>query len=608
MKRFPLDPGFLWRLLFAEGAGVEIAGESGSGKSVALLTMLRSLLLHIHFLVFVDPDHDSAESLYHFCLSDPQLARRTVYFKFNDPDYCGSFDPLAVIPHPNPTVTEARRATKIEHKTNIELAAWGEKDVNSRPTLAKNATRVSHTASRLGLAAADEELFLDTQSEYYPVLCQGVTSPIHRSEMLELRDARPVDRENQLGSFKNRKLTQYANPLMQAIHAKTAQSGAYSFEEGYRLGQIWIGNVHRGTTLREMDQQVICNEVLSEYFSVVMSRPPAERRPSLCCVEELPVFEHSFDLFVKNLPRLRKFMGRIVACHQGIHTFEGGADSRLLNLIRTLCPTHLYFRSSSPSDAKFTAEQIHLPSINLKKVKYKQYDYEQYHRDNKIVTLHDRSEGSSDSEEFGGSDSLAENNSVTNTSSHADHQSADPLHSAIVDAQSQAAAQGTTETRSKNWAKSSGRNRSITIKQTIVPVMAWRRVLRKIEFWTADEQYLEMASRISRQRTGACFLFMNGQGAQQFQFPLLPDPFARSPKYGQRKIDEFQAQLLERPEFDTIENVEAYRRRFLNILIDQLRKLPVDGATGLIVPPRTTPNITEDAPSPNEPKDGPWTI
>ncbi len=214
----------------------------------------------------------------------------------------------------------------------------------------------------------------------------------------------------------------------------------------------------------------------------------------------------------------------------------------------------------------------------------------------KLETRRDRSEGSSEGDDIGGGSSLAENNSVTNTGSHADHQSANPIHSAIVTAQSQANSQGTTNTSNKSWSKSHGRTRSTTIK------------LRKIEFWSAEELYLNMASKISRQPTGGCFLFLNGLGAQQFQFPLLPEPFARSPKFGQKKIDEFQAQLLERPEYDTVENVEAYRRRFLDILIDQLRKLPADSVTGLVVPPETMPINPNDTPPPDEPNHGPWTI
>ncbi len=384
MKRFSLDPGFLWKLFFGEGAGVEIAGEPGSGKSQALLAMLRSLLVHVHFMLFIDPDNDTAEALYRYCISDPRLAPRVVYFKMNDPHLCGSFNPNAVIIDPDQTITEARRSTKIEQKIKIQLSAWGESNLDSRPTLAKNAYRVAHTSSRLGLPPVEELLFLDTQSDMYPILCQGAENPVHRAEMLELSSMRPVDREGQLGSFKNRSLTMYDNPITRAVYSKTAASGAYSFEEGYRRGDIVIVNAHRGTTLRQMDQQVFCNGFLSEYFSVVMSQPPQDRRYSLLGLEELPAYQDaSLDLLQANLFRLRKYLGRIVALHQGAHSFQGGVESPLLNLIRAACQTHFYFRSSATTDAKATAEHVQLPTINLKKEKYTQHEYEQYQAGNK---------------------------------------------------------------------------------------------------------------------------------------------------------------------------------------------------------------------------------
>ena len=117
-----------------------------------------------------------------------------------------------------------------------------------------------------------------------------------------------------------------------------------------------------------------------------------------------------------------------------------------------------------------------------------------------------------------------------------------------------------------------------------------------------------MASRIARLPTGGCFLLMNGLGAQQFQFPLLPEPYAGCPKFGQKKIDEFQARLLERPEFDTIENVEAYRRRFLELLIQQLRKLSANAPGGLVVPPEVFPRRQPRTPPLDDPQNGPWTI
>jgi len=336
MKRIPVhDPSLLMKLFFSHGAGVELAGESGSGKSLSLLAILRTLFLHLHFAVFIDPDNDTAEELYQICLADPKLARRTVYFQFNDPSLCGAFDPLQIVEDKDPLVTEARRVARVEFLVHIILSSWGEADLDSRPVLAKNLFRILLACSRLNLPFSEAPLFFDLHSPAYPYLCRGVLDPVDRQEMLELPTLRPMDREQQLGSAMNRVKGIARNPLMPAIFSKTKASGAFDFLQAHRSGQIVIVNAHCGTTLRKTDQQLLANMVLSSAIDVVMTRPLRERKNSLIAVEEMPLFSSSEELLFRTFSRIRKFRTRFAVCHQGAHTFEGGLDSRLLASIRS---------------------------------------------------------------------------------------------------------------------------------------------------------------------------------------------------------------------------------------------------------------------------------
>lgn len=619
MKTFPLNnPAFLWQLLFSPGAGLEISGESGSGKSEGLLAILRKILPHLHFVVLVDPDNDTAEKLHRICLNDPRLARRTIYFQFNDPGLCGSFDPLAVIEDGDPLVTESRRVAKVEHLVRIILAAWGETDLNSRPVLAKNLFRILLTCSRLGLSFTDSLLFLDVFSPLYPILCRGVPDPIDRYEMLELPMLRPIDRESQLGSTQNRIQGVLRSPLVRAIFSKTRVSGAFDFEDAYRRGLILIFNLHRGTTLRLMDQQMLANLVLASVLDVIMSRPLPERRNALICVEELPVFRHSEELLQTTIARIRKFKARFAVCHQGVHTFQGGVESSLLAMIRGTFYSHLFFRASNKVDATHSSEQIQLPTLNLKEVKFEHWEDQQYQDGNDIITLTDHNSSTTEGNTRGGSDATADTKSLTGTTSKANHQDAQAVQTAIVNAQSQAASNGTTRTSTDNWSDTSSNTNGVTHKQTVIPRMAWRKILKMVEFWTAEEQYQRLASRIAAQQVGQAFLYFNGLGAQQFRFPLLPDPFAATPNYALKKLAAYRQELLNRPEFDPIEKIEVYRAEFLNQLVEFLRRLPPPSqqSTRLALPgplierPPHRPQSDQQQSPPDEegPNDGPWTI
>ena len=129
-----------------------------------------------------------------------------------------------------------------------------------------------------------------------------------------------------------------------------------------------------------------------------------------------------------------------------------------------------------------------------------------------------------------------------------------------------------------------------------------------LQFWTAEEQYLQVASRLAGQRAGQAMVYCNGLGAQQFQFPLLKVPFHNTPRYAAKKLAEAKRQLLARPEFDSIENIQVYRQQFLELLLAQLAEsnaaLPLNGMTTqkLIVDQPVAPPLPEST------KDGPWTI
>ena len=605
MKRFPVhEPGLLKKLFFSHGAGVEFAGESGSGKSQSLLAILRTLLHYIHFCVFIDPDNDTAEELYQICLADPKLAKRTVYFQFNDPALCGAFDPLQIIEDKNPLVTEARRVTRVEFLVHIILSSWGETNLDSRPVLAKNVFRILLACSRLNLPFSETQLFFDIHSPAYTHLCRGVLDPVDRREMLELPTLRPMDREQQLGSTMNRIKGITRNPQMTGIFSKTKTSGAFDFLEAHRSGKIVIINAHCGTTLRKTDQQLLANMVLSSAVDVVMTRPLHERKNSLIAVEEMPVFSSSEELLFRTFARVRKFKTRFAVCHQGAHTFEGGLESRLLASIRSNFQTHFFFRSSHPADAKHTAEQIHLPTLDLKKVKFEHWEKEQYQDGHELAVLTDKNVSQSEGTESGSSEAAGDSTTATLSTSSADQNSLDAVRQTITNTSANASADAKSHTSTTSSSTSSSKSQSITHKQTLVPQHSWRRVLRMLQFWTADEQYLQVASRLARQRAGQAMVYCNGLGAQQFQFPLLKVPFHNTPRFAAKKLAEAKRLLLARSEFDSIENIQIHRQKFLDLLLAQL----AEQNDALSSNGMTTQKMIVDPPLSENTNNGPWTI
>src|SRR5688572_29344493 len=85
------------RLFQASAAGIEISGDSGSGKSNALELMMQTLARSGQGFTFIDPHGQSAERVLHYCLSlGRSLRRRVVYVHCADTRHIAAINPLAV--------------------------------------------------------------------------------------------------------------------------------------------------------------------------------------------------------------------------------------------------------------------------------------------------------------------------------------------------------------------------------------------------------------------------------------------------------------------------------------------------------------------------------
>ena len=599
---FPLaNTNALLHLLYHESAaGVQISGDSGAGKSVAMEGIARALARHVPFML-IDPHGTTAEAVYHHCLDlGPSVARRTLYIKPADTRTVVSINPLAMPEDDSDRLAwGARRSAKVEHVSKILLSAWGEEDFNSKPVLFKWVTRILDTLSFVGLSIADARLFLDTASPVYRSLLKAVPDLLAQHEMQELPGMRPVDREGQIASTKNRFLGFLANPVIDAILGKA--QGALDIEPIYRAGMIVIVNLQRagdeGPVLREQDQEILANLWLNEIIHCVMSQPTHRRRPYFVMIDELPVFKSSSSLLIAALAQIRKFKLRVIAAHQGCNMFPERTEDRLLHAFVSQCRTHFYFRHGNFADAEYFGKIIELPTIDLLKVKHEHWDKEQYQAGREIVSLTDRSETSTTTEQHGGSDAtgLTSTDTSTNTTTRTETRSdslshdAQALRDAVTGAHAVAsgssAANGhsnaTSNTHTDTWSNSTAQGTTTTFKQTIVPKMAWRDVLRSIQFFSADEQFIMGASNLASLDTGRAIMYVSGRGASHMAFPHVRDPFERVPKFGRKRVEQHRTTLAARPEHDTFEAIERQRSEIVQMLVNHLNGL----ATGELPSP-----------------------
>ncbi|HEX3151196.1 MAG TPA: hypothetical protein VHR66_24170 [Gemmataceae bacterium] len=567
--------------LFSEGAGIQISGDSGSSKSNALEVILERLIRHPGAsLLFIDPHGTSARKLRRMILAmGRSVAKRLLYLQ---PSLIGdgngklpTINPLFVPGVPGSWRWQARLTVIVDIVAKILLAAWGEADFNSKPILYKNVTRILTTLAYTGLSLADAKLFLDLQSPVYRPLVRACPDLIARHEMEELPDLRAADRLAQIESAKNRFLGLLSNPIFEAMVSRA--NGALNFQTLYDDRAIVLINLEMGGVRRPMDQEILANLFLTLAVFTILNTPAEKRYPYFLAADELGVFASSFELIEWLSTQTRKFLARLVVCHQGANRFPDRYDDRLLHAITSQCRTHLHFRHGSGADCDFFGRILALPEYDPHKIKHVQRTPMQFQAGHRLVVLTDESEGTTESS--GTTDGTGTTNtvadSVIDTVNFGDtRQLRDCVELARTDSQGSAHARGTSQStaaqRTSSQSHSIGTSRSRTYKQSLVPIIETRHVVTSVQFFTREEQEAMKASALTKLATGEAFLHVTGAPACPVQFPLAKDPYARTPHYARRREVDHQAMQETSSAFATLDEICDERDALVGALVRHL--------------------------------------
>lgn len=590
--------------LFAESAaGIQVSGDSGTGKSEFLKQIMRALARAGQGFLLIDPEGDLANDMVTFCADLPPRLRAKVWeIKPADTRRSTSVNPLLVPGARCDLHTyRARRAAKVSHFRNILFSAWGESEqgINGRPQLAKISDLYLNTLAECGLTVPDVECFFDTSSDVYQALTARAPNLISQLELSALADLRPREREELIASTKNRFLGFLQNPIIHTVLGNVDREQILNMTRLVREGAIVIVNLERLGVMRDEDVQILANLFLHELLFAVYNMPQGDRVPYFVILDELPDFESCAPLLVRALRHVRKYRLRFVCAHQGTQFFRDRLEDRLLHALVGQCRAHYYFRHADPVDAKFFGEIVTLPTLDPRRVKHVLRQEQQYQDGHDLVELVDESDNWTDSDTAGTALALAASDTTTDTAGTS-QAVRDVLGAASQAArqevnartQSTARATGSTRTETENRSHTAARGGSRTRRQTLVPRLKFRTVVTSVQFYPIEEQSIQGAVQLARLPVGTALEYIAGRGMRRLRFPLPKNPLARTPRYARRKRWELERLLAARPEYATPAEVLAARKRFLERLVEHLRTIPVEHR-----PPHKPRQLTDDSQS-----------
>ena len=603
-------------LLSETAAGMLLSGDSGTDKSNGMQVIAHKLIDAGYGLTLFDPHGDQADDLEAYCSAlPPSRRRRVIVIRYSDTSRITGMNPLYVDRSGVDDITfKARLASRVGHVAKILLHAMGEKDFHSKPVLAKWTHRILTILAKTGLTIADARHFFDMTSPVYQALAESAPDFVAQLEMEQLAGLRPAEREEQIGSTKNRFLNFLQNPIVELVLGKP--DGHLDLRQAIQDRAIIIVSLARGGVLRDEDVEIFANLWLMEVLYAVYNTPRGERVPHFLMIDELPTFRSSFEIITSALAQVRKFLCRFVVAFQGTQLFEERQQDRLLNALVGQCDVHFYFRHKNPVDAKFFAEIIKLPSIETTKTKHELKQEQQFQDGHELVTLLDTSENTSEASQDGGSSANAvsqtdsTSNGSSNSSGTSQGESINRVTNAVEQARgeqsgnsrqsgtnsSQSSAHGNTQTNGASWSRTQTQGSSVTRKQSLVPRLRTRQIVTSVQFYSTDEQFLEVARDIAVLPRGTCFLYIAAQGVSRVQLPLARSPIAGLPRYAAKKLAELRHDIFLRPEFETPENLQRLRvefeRKLVQFLYDasQTNQARIVESTPILIVPTTSDN------------------
>ncbi|MGD9644337.1 MAG: hypothetical protein AB7U73_01410 [Pirellulales bacterium] len=575
------------RQLFSESAaGIQISGDSGTGKTELLKRIMETIARAGFGYLYIDPDGDGTSDATELITAMPnRIRRRLLEVKPSDTRRTVAVNPLAVPwTRSDEHGFRARRSAKVSHFRSILFAAWGESEqgINGRPQLAKISDVYLNTLAECGLTVPDVECFFDVTSDVYRAIVAGAPGLMERLELAALADMKPREREEAIASTKNRFIGFLQNPIVRAMLGNVDGDRPLDFSRLRREQAIVHVNLDRAGLLRDEDVHVLANLFLHELLFAAYNTPRDERAPYFVILDELPDFQSCAGLLIRALRHVRKYQLRFICAHQGTHFFQDRTDDRLLRALVGQCRIHYFFRHADPVDAKFFGDVTTLPDLDPKVVKHVQTQEQQFQVGHDLVLLEDESENWQESDTTGSSNATANSDTTTDTAGHSEaiRQVAEAIGAArqevTANTDSRSRGTGTTLTATSNSSQTRGCGGSRTKRQTLVPRLVTKTVVTGIQFYSLDELRAKGAVQSSRLGIGQAVEFINGRGARVVQFTLAKNPFRWTPQYGRKKRDELEEMLAGRTEYSTPQQVLADRRQFLVRLADHLRTRTAD--------------------------------
>jgi hypothetical protein len=502
-----------------------VIGSSGSGKSKFLESMIRGELRNRQGFCLLDPHGNLYDDVLNYC-SHHVLDRDIILLNPSSPNSVIGFNPFQRPDHGNISVL-------VDRRINATMHAWDRPNTDQTPTLERT-LRLIYTVmldQNLGLPQVQHLIDFNAREIRQHLIEHLSSSPIQK-EWRELQAMRPREWREQTLSAKNRLFRFLTSPALMRFMGIPGQR--LNLTRIMDEGKVLLVNLAPSDELSEENARVFGALLVNEFFEAARRRTSGtfgnDPKPYYLYIDEFQSFV-SLDI-ADMLDHVRKFGLFTILAHQRF----GHLDENMTDAVLTNCRIKAVFGGLPSSSARLMAEELFLGELDPRKIKVAIYQtkfWPKYSRD-KVYT-----KSGSQSTTSGWSETSIHGTSSGNGSSEW-FQPGDWFGDPVPTGRS---SKSSVSGESQSWgegisgSETHGESESVADIPILLPVPFQE--LSSVQYYSADEQLLELTAALKEQFQRHCFIKVQGEKTQAMLVPLVQPfytPFANQAWYSDKLL------------------------------------------------------------------------
>ena len=336
---------------------MHLVGATGTGKSTALLRIMRELLLAPQKcgLFLIDPMGNLSRDLLNF-ISHPTMCSQNVRDRlvYIEPARSGIVAPLNPLSHTD----ESNRYYQVTRAIDIVLRAWDAQDLATQPRLAQWTFNAFYSAAAIGIPISLCRFLVTPGSPEHSAILDRIPGQYRHDWAEALRNSNEASRL--LESTRNRLRPFFTSPnLMRMFGSNTSRLNCQQFIRERKIVILNLGNHARvtGGALAARDGDTIGGLILNEIIEAAHAVSLTEGRNA---VDPTYVIMDEFQNFVspdieRAIPTVRQLGLRLLLAHQSFHQLTRGEVD--LSSMIWQARSRLVFANNA-LDADIVAEQL----------------------------------------------------------------------------------------------------------------------------------------------------------------------------------------------------------------------------------------------------------